>query len=208
MINRDIEQGTGGWHHIRKGKITGTTLKAVMGTPKAREDALYEIIAERLTLGVETDGEYENAMDRGLRLEPDAISAFELETGKKVERVGFVQDDSNPQIANSPDGYVLGTGDSEAIEVKCLGAKNHVKMWLKNEVPEEYKWQVIQYFVVNPKLQKLHFVGYNPDIPVHPVHIIEVGRDENAEGIEKARVAQDKFLAEVEEALSKIIKLK
>lgn len=199
-----MQQGSGEWHQIRKGKVTGTTLKAVMGTPKAREDAFYEIIAERLTLGVETDGDYENAMDRGLRLEPDAIGAFELETGKKVTRIGFAQDDTNPQIANSPDGVI---SDEEAVEVKCLGGKNHVKAWLKNEVPDEYKWQVIQYFVVNPRLQRLHFVCYNPDIPVHPVHIIEVGRDENAEGIEKARAAQDKFLAEVEEALSKIIKL-
>lgn len=202
----DIIQGSGEWHQIRKGKVTGTVLKAVMGTPKAREDAFYEIIAERLTLGVDTDGEYENPMSRGLRLEGDAISSFELESGLKVTRTGFSQNEEDPQIANSPDGII---SESEAVEAKCLGGKNHVKMWLTNRVPDEYKWQVVQYFVVNPKLLKLHFIGYNPDIPAHPIHVIVVNREKlDADGsIEKARIAQRKFLAEVEAALSKIIKL-
>lgn len=199
----DIAQGTSEWHHIRKGKITGTTLKAIMGTPKARQDAVYEIIAERLTVGVD-DGEYENAMERGSRLEPDAIAMFELETGKSVDRIGFAEDDTNPMIANSPDGLI---GDNEAVEAKCMGGKNHVKLWLTNLIPDEYYWQVIQYFVVNPNLQKLYFIGYNPDIPVHPLHIIEMTRAEAEIAIGEARTAQEGFLTEVEEILADIIKL-
>lgn len=201
MKKHNIEQGSPEWHHIRKGKITGTTLKSIMGTPKARQDALYEIIAERLTIGV--DDEYENAMDRGLRLEPDAISLFELETGLQVERTGFVQDDTNPQIANSPDGLI---GETEAVEAKCLGGKNHVKMWLTNEVPDDYQWQVVQYFIVNPNLKTLYFIGYNPDIPVHPLHIITVNRETITEKIEKAKVGQEAFLSEVEDILKDLIK--
>lgn len=200
--HKDIEQGTDEWHHLRKGKVTGTTLKSIMGTPKARQDAIYEIIAERLTVGVDTD--YENAMDRGLRLEPDAIAMFELETGKSVERIGFAEDDTNSLIANSPDGLI---GDDEAVEAKCLGGKNHVKMWLTNEIPDEYYWQVVQYFVVNPGLKKLYFVGYNPDIEVHPLHIIEVNQEDVAIDVAKARIEQEEFLGEVEEILKGIIKL-
>lgn len=204
MKKHNIEQKTDEWHHLRKGKITGTTLKAIMGTPKARQDAIYEIIAERLTVGVESEGDYENPMDRGSRLEPDAIAMFELETGKEVERVGFAEDDTNPFIANSPDGLI---GEDEAVEAKCMGGKNHVKMWLTNKVPDEYEWQVVQYFVVNEKLQKLYFVGYNPDIPVHPLHIIEVTREEATENIQKAKIAQEEFLGEVNEILKTIIEL-
>ena len=202
--HNNIEQGTDEWHHLRKGKITGTQLKDIMGTPKKREDALYEIIAERLTIGVEGESEYENAMDRGLRLESDALSIFELETGKQVERTGFCEDDTNPMIANSPDGLI---GKNEAVEIKCMGGKNHVKMWLTNKIPDEYSWQVVQYFVVNEELETLHFVGYNPDIPTHSIHIIEVKRDEIMNDINEARAAQEVFLKEVEEILSKIIKL-
>ena len=203
MKNHQVEQKTDEWFHLRKGKITGTTLKAIMGTPKARQDAIYEIIAERLTVGVENDTEYENPMVRGNRLEPDAIAAFEFETGKKVERIGLSESDSNPMIANSPDGLI---GKHEAIEVKCMGGKNHVKTWLTNEIPDEYQWQVAQYFVVNDDLKKLYFVAYNPDIPTHQLHIIEATREDMAIEIERAKIAQDIFLKEVEEKLKTIIK--
>lgn len=202
MKKHNIEQQTEEWHHLRKGKIKGTTLKGIMGTPKAREDALYETIAERLTVGVDMD--YENPMDRGNRLEPEAIKVFEFETEKTVERTGFCEDDMNEMIGNSPDGLI---GEDEALEVKCMGGKNHVKMWLKDEVPDEYKWQVVQYFIVNEKLQKLYFVGYNPDIPVHPMHIIEVNRDSVASDMEKARKSQEEFLEEVNTILNNIIEL-
>ena len=204
MKKHDISQKTDKWFHIRKGKITGTQLKNIMGTPRTRQEALYEVLAERLTVGVESEGDYENAMERGNRLEPDAISAFEFETGKSVERVGFVEDDDNPLIANSPDGLI---GETEAVEVKCLGGKNHIKMWLTNKVLDEYWWQVIQYFVVNKKLQTLYFVGYNPNIPIHPLHIIEVKRKEIEVEIKEAREEQEKFLKEVDILLAKIIKL-
>lgn len=201
----DIEQGSPEWHHLRKGKITGTTLKSIMGTPKARQDAIYEIVAERLTVGVE-DGDYESPMDRGTRLEPDALSTFELETGLSIERTGFVEHDDNSLIGYSPDALILDRED-EDVEVKCPGGKNYVKMWLTNQVPEEYLWQVVQAFIVNPKLQKRYFVGYNPDISIHPIHIIEVTREEIVDHIENAKVAQIKFLGEVENILKDLIKL-
>lgn len=202
MKKHNITQGSEEWHHLRKGKITGTTLKSIMGTPKARQEAVYEIIAERLTVGV--DMEYENAMDRGIRLEPDAISAFEFETGFTVDTTGYCEDETNTQIGYSPDGLIGETAD---VEVKCMGGKNHVKMWLTNEVPDEYYWQVVQAFIVNEKLEKRYFVGYNPDIPTHPLHIIEVTREQMLEPIKEARVAQENFLKEIEGQLSQIVTL-
>ncbi len=89
MKKHQIEQRSNEWKQLRKGKITGTQLKSIMGTPRARKEAMYEILAERLTVGVED--EYENAMDRGIRLEGDAIAMFELHTGKQVDKIGFVE---------------------------------------------------------------------------------------------------------------------
>ncbi|MBI5573505.1 MAG: YqaJ viral recombinase family protein [Elusimicrobia bacterium] len=202
MKNHKIKQRSDEWFHLRKGKITGTTLKAIMGTPKARQEAIYEMIAQRLTVGIKD--ETENAMDRGLRLEDDAVAAFELESGKKVEKMGLCEEENNPLVCNSPDGLI---GKNEAIEVKCMGGKNHVKLWLENEIPDEYKWQVIQYFIVNEKLEKLYFVGYNPDIPVHLLHIIEIKREKIEDEIQEAKKKQRVFLAEIEKILSAIIKL-
>ncbi len=200
----NIEQKSDEWHQIRKGKITGTTLKDIMGTPKAREGAYYEIIAQRLTIGVES--EYENPMDRGNRLEPDALTMFEFEMDKQVERTGFVENDNNSQIGYSPDGLIVGR-DDEDVEVKCPGGKNYVKMWLTNKVPDEYYWQLVQAFIVNENLQKRYFVGYNPDISIHPIHIIEVTRESLLVDIGRAEEQQNEFLESVENTLSTLINL-
>lgn len=202
MKQHQIEQRSPEWYQLRKGKITGTGLKSLMGTPKAKEDYFYEVLAEKLTVGI--DDESENPMERGLRLEDEAIATFEFETGKKVEKIGFCESDDQSEIANSPDGLI---GENEAIEVKCLGGKNHVKFWLTNELPTEYKWQIIQYFVVNQKLQKLYFFGYNPDIPVHPHHLLEINRADIEQDIELARKVQQEFIIKVNETLQNLIKL-
>jgi putative phage-type endonuclease len=201
----NIVQGTPEWHQKRKGVITGTTLKDIMGTTKKREDAIYEMVAERLTVGVD-GGDYESPMDRGTRLEPDALAEFALQTGKTIEITGFVEKDDNALIGYSPDALIEGT-DEEDVEVKCPGGKNYVKMWLTDKVPEEYSWQVVQAFIVNPKLQKRYFVGYNPDISIHPIHIIEVTREESLEAIKEAEEAQTLFLEEVDTILKTLIEL-
>ena len=198
----DIEQRTPEWFQKRKGVITGTVLKGIMGTPYMRQEMFYELLAQRLTVGIE-DEDYENAMERGTRLEPDAIAQFEFETGKQVERIGFVEGD-DPSMANSPDGYI---GETEAIEAKCLGGRNHVRMWLENEIPKDYYWQVIQYFVVNKKLEKVYFVGYNPDIPSHPLHIIEVEREKVKDDISNAIKTQEEFIEKINFTLGEIVKL-
>jgi putative phage-type endonuclease len=198
----DIDQGTDEWHQIRKGKITGTVLKNIMGTPAKRQDAIYEMIGDRLAEGLEDPDE--NAMDRGTRLESDARTMFEFETGKKVEQTGFAEDDNNFLIANSPDGLI---GETEAVEIKCPGRKNHVKVWLTNTIPDEYVWQVVQYFIVNEKLTKLYFVSYHPEITVHPMHIIEVTKDKMLGDITRGKRAQEVFLQEVEAILATIIKV-
>ncbi len=203
MKNHDnITQRSPEWHHIRKGKVSGTVLKNLMGTPRAKQDAIYELVAGRLTVGI--GDEDENPMERGVRLEDSAIAEFELKTGLNVSTTGISQSDDNANIINSPDGLI---GEDQAIEVKCMGGKNHVKMWLQNKIPDDYWWQVVQYFVVNEKLQKLYFVGYNPDIPVHPLHIIEVERESIGDLMAEAVKAQTAALQEVEAILSTIIKL-
>lgn len=167
-----------------------------------REDAKYELIGERLTTGVED--EYESDMDRGTRLEPIAVAAFEFETGKRVERTGFCEDEEDIFITSSPDGLI---GETEALEVKCMAGKNHIKTWFTNQVPDKYYWQVVQYFVVNSKLAVLYFVSYNPDIPTRPLHTIEVKRENLLEDIKLARETQKTVLAEIQIELAKIIQI-
>ena len=149
------------WLDARLGKITGTRLKDLInkrgGSPKI---GFYELIAERICIPATDEG----AMDRGKRLEDEAVDRFSKETGKKVNNdlVIWTRDD-NENIAISPDGCI---GATEAVEVKCLGSARHIEAWLTKEIPSEFEYQVLQYFIVNDKLKKLYFIFYDPRCPI------------------------------------------
>ena len=104
-------------------------------------------------------------MERGSRLEKEAIERFEKETGNKVDGslLLWTRDD-NQNIAISPDGVVIGkkSSDEEAVEVKCLSASRHIEAYLTKAIPDDYEYQVLQYFIVNDHLKKLHFIFYDP----------------------------------------------
>lgn len=148
------------WLEARRGKITGTRVGKLLSKRDGKPlSGYYELIAERIA--IPHDGE--NVMDRGLRLEDEAIERFTKETGKKVSKdlVIWSRED-NPDIALSPDGAI---GKTEAIECKCLSSASHIEAYLTQHIPDEYWHQVLQYFVVNDKLQTLHFVFYDPRMP-------------------------------------------
>lgn len=203
-LYREIEQRSPEWEALRKGKVTGTGLKKIVGTDKAKKNYLYEILAERIVDEIETE---EMAMARGVRLEPEGIAEFEKATGKKVEQVGFAVSDKNKYIANSPDGFIKVKGKySEALELKCPNASTHLKYWLENTIPEEYYPQLIQYFIVNSELKTLYFASYDPRITMHPIHILKLERKDIEEDIKNYTEMQIEFLKEVDLLYKKINK--
>lgn len=178
------------WLAGRLGKITGSRLKDVItlkGTGK--KIGYYELIAERLARP--SDGE--NPMDRGHRLEDEAIERFKKETGKEVN-VDLVlwSRDENDSIAVSPDGTI---SDTEAIEVKCLSSARHVEALLTREVPKEYEFQALQYFIVNDKLEKLYFAFYDPRLSVKDFFYLTIERDQNK--VTEFLIQQENILNEV-----------
>ena len=203
-VYKDIRQGTEDWFKLKLGKVTGTVLSDLMGTAKARQEAMYEIVAERLTPKVQM--EYENPMARGVRLEGDAMIAFQLKTGKTVSTAGFCESDGNAWIGYSPDGLIYDKKGNvtEDVEIKCPLGKNYMKIVMTNQVPREYHWQIVQGFVTNPKLKKRWFVAYNPDIPSYPIHIIECNRKDYLGDIMDAEHVEKEFIREIEEKLKTI----
>jgi len=204
-LYKDVEQRSEEWKKLRQGKVTGTGLQKIVGGKAARETYFYDLLAERLATGVSSE---ENAMERGNRLETVAIEEFEKKTGKIVEIFGFCEDDKNEFITNSPDGLIKVKGKySEAIEVKCLSSGKHVRAWLENKIPDEYYAQAIQYFIVNEDLEKLYFTMFDPRIATHPLHIIELNREDIEETITEYREKQEEFLGFIDEKLSKLIEI-
>jgi len=181
------------WMEARRGKITGSKLKGLVSKRDgAYLTGFYDLVAERICLPPTN----ENPMDRGKRLEEVAIEAFCKKTGKKVntDLVMWVHDEFE-NIALSPDGVI---GKTEAVEVKCLKSAIHIETYLTKEIPKEYETQIIQYFVVNEKLKKLHFVMFDPRMPID-MFVIEKTRAELKEEIKYYLMIEEKALAKAEE---------
>ncbi|MDE2022433.1 MAG: YqaJ viral recombinase family protein [Patescibacteria group bacterium] len=193
------------WLEARRGRVTGTRLKDLITKGKPKK-GFYEIIAERVAIPA---GE-ENAMDRGTRLEDDAIQRFMLETGKKVNTdLVILSREDDPNICISPDGYIeTGKGKkkaiTEAVECKCLNSAAHIEAWLTKEIPSEYEYQALQYFIVNDKLQTLYFCFYDPRMP-KDFFYIEIKRKDIQEDVDMYLVLERETLekiAEIEKQLT------
>lgn len=201
QIINDFEQGSDEWKEFRKGKISGTRLGEVYSSRGTRKIGFYETIAERLAL----DPDEEDRMERGLRLEAEAIELFEQAMDKKVERPAVCVSDINPNIIQSPDGLIKkGKKYTGAVEVKCLSPARHIQAVVENEVPKEFESQMIQYFIVNENLESLFFVFYDPRIASVPLHIIEVTRQELGDRIGRFQAFQLEQLREMEEIVERL----
>jgi hypothetical protein len=166
----------------------------------------YQLIADRLTVSEEEFEGYvpnETPMDRGTRLQARAVEVFEGATGKKVDQslVMWCRDD-NESIAISPDGQVIG--EHGALETKCLSSAKHVKAYLEKEIPDEYLFQRLQYFIVNDDLQTLYFAFYDPRMPTIEFFFIEVRREDVQAEIDQYLDIQRKTLAQVDAVVAEL----
>jgi len=172
-----MEQGSTEWLAARSGVITGTRLKQVLGTQS--KSLLYELLAESLAPKKEMFVSEE--MENGTIYEADAITLYEITTGRFTSSVGFVLHEKYDWLGVSPDGlFKEGKNYVGAVEVKCPDTKTHVKYLVENKIPIEYRAQVLQYFLVCDSLEWLDFISYDPRIqlPEMQLAIIRVTREE------------------------------
>jgi putative phage-type endonuclease len=192
------------WLGARKGKITGSRLKDIIvkrGT--GRKKGFYELIAERLVIEEST----ENPMERGNRLEKEALARFSETTSKQLNTDLVIwQSDENPDIAISPDAFVEGKKVTEAVEVKCLNTATHLEAYLTNEIPDEYRCQAIQYFIVNNDLNTLYMVFFDPRLAHTAIECfhLTITRDMLLEEITTHKQYEIDALKEVEAIVAKL----
>ena len=199
MIIHDVQQGTHEWHQLRLGKITSTRLKKVLA--KDNLSLVDEMIAEEETGFADEDDFVSEEMQRGIDLEPVAIKEYESITGTTVTRYGFLQSEEIPVLCQSPDGYV---GTNGAVEVKCPKTKTHIKYIRMGKLPNEYKEQVWCYFMVNPALQWLDFISYDPRLTKKPIWIHRILRSDIQEDIDTATAELIKFTDKLEKYKNEI----
>src|SRR5207245_1021686 len=124
MIVLDCAQRSDEWKQARLGRLNGSRAADMLATLKSgseaasRRDLRTQLVLERIC-GVSQENGYLNAdMQRGTELEPEALAAYEAQTGSLVQPVGYCVHDSL-MCGASPDGFV---GDDGIVEVKCQRA--------------------------------------------------------------------------------------
>lgn len=188
---RNIQQRSDEWLTVKRGKTSGSGVKPILS---AKSKGPWEIYAFDLIAEMEDKSpcKYENgflskAVQWGQDMEPFAIKAFEARTGLMVEDIGWIES-TDPKLDGksgcSPDGII---DIYEWIEVKCFNTSNHIKCIINNVVPSENMPQIINYFVINPDLKKVHFILYDPRVKTESkkLHIIEVLRESVQKDIDK-----------------------
>lgn len=188
MIEIKVEQGSQEWLKMRLGKITGTRLKEVFKSDNL--SLIDELIAEIISEEIEEN--YVNtAMQRGKDLEPIVRELYTKVTGIEIEEIGFCISEENDFLALSPDGF---TKDRKgAIEIKCPSTKVHVKYIRQDQIPNDYKYQVYNYFLVNKDLEYLDFISFDNRFKIKPMYVKRITRNEIQEDLEKTFTDLEKF---------------
>ena len=169
MQRLNLTQNTDEWFSFRKGKIGGSKVKDII-VKRGTEEKLgfYQLIADKLGLG-----EGESSREHGQELEAEAREHLANALGKEVKAGTIWVSDFDKNIYISPDGEI---SDTEAAEIKCLSSARHIQNIVENKVPKDHYDQAVHYFMVNEKLEKLHYTSYDPRVTAWPIHIITVTR--------------------------------
>lgn len=201
----DIDQNTEEWFEARKGKITGSKLKdIVVKRGNGHKIGFYQLIADRV---FESAPNEEDDRERGHSLEQEAADRFELETGKKLRKVGMLVSDIDPNIAVSTDRVVDAKVIVEHVEIKCPNDAYMVEAVITNKAPSAYWEQIIQNFIVNDSCQKVHLVFYSDraKLPKFQYICITVNRKDVEEDIEFYQDYQLNTIKEVNDLLEQYV---
>lgn len=137
-----LEQGTPEWLKLRKTKITATDASTIMGVnPWKTKEQLYK---EKLS---DENNTFTNeAMERGIELEPIARELFEIKTGIEMTPQIFVKDWAMASL----DG--ISFCGQYVLEIKCPGPRDHA-IAVAGNIPDHYYPQLQhQMYVTNVQL--------------------------------------------------------
>jgi YqaJ-like viral recombinase domain len=200
----DVAQLSPEWHALHLGRPTCSRFSKILtggGKLSAQADEyMNELAADILAPDPDEPPLTPNyAMNRGIRLEPEARRFYELEYRCEVTQVGFYTSDCG-RFGGSPDGLVGANG---GLEMKCPGAKQHIAIWRMQEdgprLPAEYKAQVHGHLWLTGRLW-WDFLSYHPS-PYLPALRIRVQPDEYTEQLGKALEA---FRCQLDELVAKL----
>lgn len=158
----DFPQGSFDWLQARVGMPSASQFKNIVTSDgkrsKTRQKYLYQLAGEKIV--GRRDETYQNdAMRRGVELEPTARELFVMTTGIEVQEVGMCVHDSGI-FSCSPDGLI---SENSGIEIKCPSISVHIEYMLGNKVPSDYYQQVHGSMLVTGR-DEWFFMSYYPGL--------------------------------------------
>ena len=187
-----IEQRSKEWFDQRKGKITGSSIGAILDfSPFTKpKDVMRRMVRDYL--GCESEFQGNCATFYGTANESVAILDFTLETGLQVTETGFHVHPGYDWLGASPDGFV---GDDAVIEIKCPYGKRDSDEFLSINDQPHYFAQ-IQYEMFCTGRKKCYFFQWSAVST--KLEIVEFQQDFIDKTLPKLREFHDKFLLELE----------
>jgi hypothetical protein len=209
MDSTQVQQGSEAWREARLGKVTASRIRSVMAKPKKKGEAesttrrnYISQLALEIVTGKSKESQFQSwDMQRGIKLEPEARSEYELRVKEMVLTAGFYEHPTIPRFGASPDALV---GEKGLAQFKCPIWAVHYEYRTaakKGLVPAEYYPQVQCELAVMPNREWNDFVSYNEDYPENSqLIVIRAHRDEALiKDIESAVLA---FNSEVDEMVA------
>ncbi len=183
-----MEQRTDEWLAARKGRVTASMVGAILGhSPNlSREGAMRRMVRD--AYGAEPEFTGNIATQYGVFNEEGAIAEYEMETGNKVEKSGFIAKED--WAGCSPDGLILSDG---GLETKCpFGKRGGGDLSPLAEQPHYYDQVQFSLWVTGRKFW--HFYQWTP----HQTKLEIVLPDQTwlDENLPKLRQFYAEFLAE------------
>jgi len=194
MKTYNYDQGSEEWFKVRLGKFTGSVAQAIAANGKGLETLVFEKAAEILTSKPKPS--YTNDdIERGHEYEDMARNAYEIETGRTVKQVGFVEVDEF--VGCSPDGLVEDDG---LIEIKCKNDANYARFLYDQKVDPAHNWQ-IQFNLWVTKREWCDYIVFNENF-TKPISVIRIQRNETE--IAKLKAGVLTGIAQLKSILEKI----
>lgn len=172
ITHYDIEQRSEEWHALKWGKIGGSLASGLF---IESDTLLLTLLSQHVEDFQISDNFVSFAMQQGIDKEPFAMRALADYTGIEFSECGWMQHATSKILGISPDG--IDESEKISAEVKCLTAKEHLKIILDNEIPKEHLAQCLHYFTINPKLKKHYFASYRPENKLKPLFVKMISRD-------------------------------
>lgn len=201
MKRYDFEQRGAEWQRARLGIPTSSEFHRII-QPKSGELSkqagpyMHLLLAEWM-LGAPVIGYEGEAMYRGAEMEPEAVAAYELETGLQTEKVGFITDDAG-QMGCSPDRLVADIGG--CLEIKCPQSPAvHVGHMLERKLDDKHAPQTQGQLLLTGRAW-VDTVSYYPGLPLV---VIRTPRREDY--ISNLKAALDAFVETILKARESIV---